>query len=428
MYVADKKYVHNNNGATAMPLSDTKLRNIEGKPYSGKPELADRDGLGVRISKKGTIAFQYRFRWNKKEARLTVGRYPDVTLKQAREFIPEIRGILAQGVDPRLAWKPGAKLESAVTSADCVVAFQKKRYPMLKESSQIQYESVFKNYFTPLFEGMAIDQVDLDMWLDWFDEIAEEKGPKLAGSLLKSGKALFNWCKRRNMIKPPAILGIKMEDVGLAADEGTRVLTLNEAGSVWRGIDQAQSSPSTKGCQKLCILFACRQSEIGKAHRNHFNMTDKIWTVPKELSKTNKPIRRPIHSEAEKVIRKLWEIYGEDGYLIPATYDFSKHSNISTINKCVRSIRARLLKDKEITETFRMHDFRRTLSTRLSELDVMPHVTEKMLGHELGGVMRVYNKHDWLDDQRAAYELWSKKVLFAAYGKEQQKQPELNSL
>lgn len=47
---------------------------------------------------------------------------------------------------------------------------------------------------------------------------------------------------------------------------------------------------------------------------------------------------------------------------------------------------------------WRAHDFRRTLVTRLSEEGVAPHVTERMLGHELGGVMTVYNKDDWIED------------------------------
>ena len=61
---------------------------------------------------------------------------------------------------------------------------------------------------------------------------------------------------------------------------------------------------------------------------------------------------------------------------------------------------------------WRTHDFRRTLVTRLSEMDVEPHVTERMLGHELGGVMAVYNKHDWIEAQRKAYELHADKLFW----------------
>ncbi len=60
-----------------------------------------------------------------------------------------------------------------------------------------------------------------------------------------------------------------------------------------------------------------------------------------------------------------------------------------------------------------MHDMRRTLSTRLSEERVLPQVTEKTLGHRMAGVMAIYNLHDWIDEQREAYELWNTKIMDA---------------
>ena len=56
-----------------MSLSDSLLRSINSKPYSGKSELSDRDGLSVRISDAGTITWQYRFRFPSSPARLTLG-------------------------------------------------------------------------------------------------------------------------------------------------------------------------------------------------------------------------------------------------------------------------------------------------------------------------------------------------------------------
>ncbi|KAA1155657.1 hypothetical protein EU510_02045 [Pseudoalteromonas sp. FUC4] len=54
---------------------------------------------------------------------------------------------------------------------------------------------------------------------------------------------------------------------------------------------------------------------------------------------------------------------------------------------------------------FLPHDARRSLSTLLSENGVAPHVTEKMLGHTMRGVMAIYNKHDWIKEQAEEYEL-----------------------
>ncbi|WP_417877142.1 tyrosine-type recombinase/integrase [Vibrio sp.] len=77
----------------------------------------------------------------------------------------------------------------------------------------------------------------------------------------------------------------------------------------------------------------------------------------------------------------------------------------------------RRLRDNLNLPHWRTHDFRRSISTTCSELGTMPHVTEKMLGHELVGVMAIYNKHDWLSDQKEAYAKFAD-ALFVQVQKE----------
>ncbi len=76
-----------------MSLSDNKLRKIKAS-YSGKPELADRDGLTVRITRNAIITFNYRFRWRGNQQRIKIGRYPDVKLSGARLKAGEYRQVL----------------------------------------------------------------------------------------------------------------------------------------------------------------------------------------------------------------------------------------------------------------------------------------------------------------------------------------------
>ncbi|MGI9276210.1 MAG: tyrosine-type recombinase/integrase [Endozoicomonas sp.] len=400
-----------------MPLSDTKLRHLVGKPYQGRPELTDRDGLGVRISKQGTITWQYRFRWDQKPARLTLGRYPDLCLKDARDLLPEIRNLLNQGIDPRQTRRPGSTHQQQADIRECVDQFLSVRVPNLKRKTQVQYASVMNRYFLNLFPDRPVNDIGLDEWLFWFDNIAASS-PKVAANLLKVGKTLFNWCIRRRMIEQPALMSLRTEDVGMPADTGERVLSLNECGAIWRAVDQTRAIASTTICIKLCMLFGCRQGEIREAHRNHFDMQELLWTVPSQLSKTNKPIRRPITSETKRLICRAWSIYGEDDYLLPAEQNQSRPVTPAVINKLIRSIRSKLSDSKEVIEPWRCHDFRRTISTRLSEAGIMPHVTEKMLGHVLTGIMSAYNKHDWLEDQRKAYELWNHKILASVHGRQ----------
>ncbi|WP_153071593.1 tyrosine-type recombinase/integrase, partial [Escherichia coli] len=80
---------------------------------------------------------------------------------------------------------------------------------------------------------------------------------------------------------------------------------------------------------------------------------------------------------------------------------------ISAANRYIKRIREGL-----DIGYWRAHDFRRTLVTRLSGEGVAPHITERMLGHELGGVMAVYNKHDWIEGQKEGYEIHADKLFW----------------
>ena len=101
-----------------MAISDTKLRTIDGKPYSCPQEVADADGLSARILPKGVIQFQYRYRWMGKPNRLGIGRYPSVSLKDARQITAELRNLYFSGVDPRTYFE--YKAENSMTVAQCL--------------------------------------------------------------------------------------------------------------------------------------------------------------------------------------------------------------------------------------------------------------------------------------------------------------------
>lgn len=83
-----------------MALSDTWLKSNNGKVRDATQVINDRDGLSVRISPKGKIVFQMRYRFNNASKRMDIGTYPMMSLKEARAEVAENKKELDKGRDP----------------------------------------------------------------------------------------------------------------------------------------------------------------------------------------------------------------------------------------------------------------------------------------------------------------------------------------
>lgn len=390
-----------------MPLTDAKLRALYGKPYFGKTELSDRDGLSARVTERGTISWQYRYRWQGKAARLKIGRYPDLKLADARALIPAIRGALERNEHPRVFWD---KLHQKhdVTLKQCCEHFREHHLPKLRPRTVALYEHTMQRYFEPLFIGIPVEQIPFSSWLEWFDKIGK-KQPKNAGHLLRRLKSILSFCIRRNLIGGSPVLNLRTEDVGSQPERGTRVLTMRELAQIWIAFEQSRASRGLKLAAKLVILLGCRSGEALGAQWSEFNLEEQIWTVPAARAKSGAPIRRPIPT---RVMMLLQEAAAKSrlkgGPVCRSPVNPKQSLSSASLIQLAERVREKL-----DLPYWRMHDMRRTLSTRLSEERIMPQVTEKMLGHRMAGVMAIYNLHDWTNEQREAYELWDKKLMEA---------------
>lgn len=387
-----------------MAISDTKLRSIHGKPYSGSPEVSDADGLSARISPKGVITFQYRYRWHGKAQRLGIGRYPAVSLKDARAITSELRILYDRGIDPRQYFETKGSADTKVTVKDCLDYWKENYVDMsLRENTKGLYKSTVIKRLSGAFEGRPVTDITVKQWVDLFAR-EERENSRRARQLLVQLRSAMGWCIRRHFIPDCSVMKIEPRDVGSRSENGERVLTYYELAEIWIAIERSRASTSNKLLHQMLMLWGARVSELRLAERNEFNMREMIWTVPKEHSKTGKEIRRPIFTQMEPLLEKAMLTY--DKVLFPGN-KITEPLTIAAANRYIKRIREGL-----DLGYWRAHDFRRTLVTRLSEEGIAPHITERMLGHELGGVMAVYNKHDWIEGQKEGYEIHADKLFW----------------
>lgn len=383
-----------------MAISDTKLRKILNKSYFGSPELTDGDGLGMRITPKGTISFQYRYRWKGKPMRLTLGRYPSLSLKDARIIVGEIRLLYDKGINPKTYFVGS---NSDMTLNNCLDYWMDTYVSTLREKTSTLYKSVvYKNLYNQ-FNDIPIQDISVRNWIKYFDN-QEKINLKRARVIFVQARSAINWCIGRQIIESCEITKIKPKNIGIKADIGDRVLTYKELAKIWLAIERSRAATPTKLLHQMLMLWGARNSELRISSVSDFDMRELIWTVPKDNSKMGIIIRRPIFEQVKPMVEKLQTLFNNK--MFPSTH-LDKPMTIAAANRYVRRLREKL----DMPE-WSSHDFRRALSTRLSEDGIMPHVTEKMLGHALGGIMSVYNKHDWIEEQKKAYELYADKIFW----------------
>ncbi len=387
-----------------MALSDTKLRSLHGKPYSGSPEVSDADGLSARISPKGVINFQYRYRWHGKAQRLGIGRYPAVALKEARAITLELRTLYDRGIDPHQYFDKSGDIGNRATVKDCL-NYWKENYVdiSLRENSRELYKSTVIKRLSDAFEGRPVAEITVKQWVDLFTQ-EERENSRRARQLLVQLRSAMGWCIRRHFIPDCSVMKVEPRDVGSRSETGDRILTYFELAEIWIAIERSRASTSNKLLHQMLMLWGARLSELRLSGRHEFDLREMLWTVPKEHSKTGKEIRRPIFKQIEPLLEKAMLTY--DKVLFPGNL-ITEPLTISAANRYIKRIREGL-----DIGYWRAHDFRRTLVTRLSEEGVAPHITERMLGHELGGVMAVYNKHDWIEGQKEGYEIHADKLFW----------------
>lgn len=391
-----------------MAVTDSKLDKLHGRKRTTVIELPDRDGLVASVGKSGKISWVFRYRFDGKQKRLTFGTYPAFTISDARAKAVEFQRTLQDGDDPKY-YSQGA---DTITIEYCAKQWLEARVIALKPKTATMYTSVANKYFTLSRFPHDVQKARFEYWLSYFDTIAKETSKVNSGSVAKVAKTMLKWCRSRNIIQSSVLFDIELRAIGEAPKQGQRNLQLSEVGRLWNITNQSIATPAMKACINLLLIFGARNSEVRQAQRSELDLDSKVWTLPSHRSKTGKPIRRAIPEKAATIIQSLDEIYGTSGYLIKGKNHHTCMS-VHAVDRFIVRAWGKMSKQAN-TEKFTPHDFRRTLATRLSEKSVLPHVVEKMLGHELGGVMAIYNKHDWIEEQAVAYELWCSMISEAA--------------
>lgn len=277
-------------------LSDKKLKALLGSEREAPIMIADGEGLSVKVSKQGNVSWVFSYRLGgrgSKLERLTLGRYPDMPLKLAREKREQCRQWLAGGLDPKTEIELSTEETLKPVTVKDALEYWLVNYARRKRSDEALVRAQLRKHIYPRLGRYPITRCETRHWVACFDEINQTK-PMTAGRMFQISKQALRFCKVRRYAASDALAFLTIQDVGQPSGQRDRVLSDSELADVWRCTDSDDQQPYYSRLLKMLVLFGARTMEVRLSRWSEWDFTSWIWTVPKEHSKTREKIVRSI--------------------------------------------------------------------------------------------------------------------------------------
>ena len=370
---------------------------------------ADGGGLYFVVPKSGSAYWMVRYTSNKKRKEMTLGKYSDLSLKDARYEAASKMKQLREGLDPLLA-KKRAEQESIKTVDDLFEDW----YPTLE--ARLKHPKIPKRIYTkdiaPHIGEFKIDQVTARDIRTTIEDIKASGRLAIANDALGYCKQLFNHGIKLDLLAYNPAAAFTFKDAGGVEKSRERALSEDELKQFFATTKKHSDSFSRDNCL-ACLLLVClgvRKSELCEAKWDEFDLKNKIWNLPAERSKTNVGFTVPLAPEVLTWLEELKvRAFGSE-YVFPSRRTSKRpHMGSDTLNRAITKLFGHEAGKKKQPPNlmgdmphFTVHDLRRTCRTLLAQQGTPAHVAERCLNHKLKGVEGIYNKHDYLEERKEA--------------------------
>ena len=359
---------------------------------SARDDYADAlcPGLHLRISRRGAKTFSVMLRVHGRQQRRTLGRYPQLSLAQARDDAVSLLRDAAVGVDPR---ESEPKATPSITFAELVDDYVTRHLKPNARTWKTIEGSLKRKELRP-FRTRPAAGITKAEFVALIDKVAETM-PGAAVSLLRRLKMLYNWAASRDMVP-----GNPCERIPAPAktNERDRVLSDEEIAAVWKAT--AKLPLPYRQMYRLYLLTGQRRAEVSTMCWGE--ISDDVWVIPREKVKKDRPHAVPLTKTAMAVLGTLPRFSKGDHIL--TTTDGRKPSSNFTKTRAA-------LQELSNTSGWTIHDIRRTVRSKLAELGVSREIARKVVNHEDGKIDRIYNRHEYLAEKREALEKWERHLL-----------------
>jgi integrase len=392
---------------------------LNAKPQDKPYKIRDRDSMYLRVSVSGSKVWKFDYRLDGKDCSYTLGRFPDLSISDARQRRIDAAKLVASGIHPK-AYEKQLQLQAITHNKNTFWAVceewiedNRDRWSEYYCGQAIRFLSRYVKD-SPLGR-MPVRDIKVAHVYDLLQSIAKRKtlsgderkvggAPHIAVRLRQHLDAIF----RRAIIKGRAdanpVAALKVSDVvTLPPTRHNRAL---EADELKRLLDSLSvvGTALTRLAMRLLLLTSVRTVELRGATWTEIDLKSAIWAIPGERMKMGHPHVVPLSTQAIEILKEIQKITGAtaaDDYLFPNVKDKSRPMAPTTINAAL--IRAGFNDER----LFRAHGARGTFSTWAHEQGFTPLAVERQLAHvEKNRVSRAYNKAEFLRERQKMMQDW----------------------
>jgi integrase len=340
-------------------------------------------GFGARRQTNGTF-YYVRYRHNGTQTVRSIGRHgapwtPDTARAKARELL----GVVSSGADPFAPTLSGDAFGVVVDR------YLERKRGSLKPKSFAEATRYLRTLSAPL-AGLGLAQIDRRKVAILLGQIEDASGATSRNRARSALSAFFSWCITEGLLDVNPVVG-----TALAKENGSRERTLTP--EELRKLLAALGDDPFSDIVRLLLLTGQRRTEIGGLQWSEVDLGRGMIVLPPARTKNGRQHELPLSRQALAILGRQPRRNSTD-------FVFSDNGNHDWDRAKAR------LDGKAGIAPFVLHDLRRTCSTMLGELGILPHVIEQALNHVSGakaGVAGTYNRSKMIDAVRSALQTWA---------------------
>jgi integrase len=344
---------------------------------------SDLPGFGLQVTATGAKSFVVQYRVGKRSRRLAIKS--TLSLGDARKQARGILGAVAKGGDPLTERREAQAAAQDTLQAVCENYFARegKRLRTVRTRQAALARLVY-----PKFGSRPINDIARSEIARLLDRIEDGHGPVMADRTLAYLRRVFSWhATRSDDFRTPITRGMARTRPAERARD--RILNDDEIRAVWTATGAMNNGFGPY--VRFVLLTAARRNEAAHMRRNE--ISDGVWTIPAQRNKGKRDHAVPLSKAAQAILRDLPIINN-------STLVFT-HNGRQPLGGYTK-FKARLEQAAGVTG-WGLHDLRRTARSLMSRAGVNSDIAERCLGHVIGGVRGVYDRHAYLDEKRLAF-------------------------